>query len=83
MREASARRIWRVLEQRIGGDFHLVVVDPGCIRIEPDGIGIGDEMNLMPAQGEFEAEFGGDDAAAAIGGIAGDPDFHVRLGLRE
>jgi hypothetical protein len=32
----------------------------------------------VAASGEFLAELGGDDAGAAVGGVAGDPDFHGR-----
>ena len=68
--------IGRILKKRIGGDFHLVVVDARDIRIEPDGIGVTDEVDLVAASGQFEAQFRGDNAAAAVGGIAGDTDFH-------
>jgi hypothetical protein len=30
----------------------------------------------VAAGGEFHAEFGGDDAGAAVGGVAGDADAH-------
>jgi hypothetical protein len=30
----------------------------------------------MAAGGEFHAEFGGDDAGAAVGGVASDADAH-------
>ena len=71
-RERQAIR--RVLEQRIVGNFHFVVVDARNAGIEPDRIRVGDEVNLVAARREFEAEFGGDDPAAAVGGIAGDAD---------
>src|SRR5262249_57056780 len=34
--------------------------------------------HVVAAMGELEAELGGDDAAAAVGRIAGDADFHKR-----
>lgn len=33
-------------------------------------------MDLMSAFGELDAELGGYDARAAVGGIAGDADLH-------
>src|SRR5579875_1113099 len=33
-------------------------------------------MHLVPGGGQFDAKFGGPDAAAAVGGIAGDSDLH-------
>jgi hypothetical protein len=33
-------------------------------------------MDFVSAQGEFHAEFGGDDAAAAVRRITGDADTH-------
>ena len=68
--------VGRVLEERVVGDFDLVIVDARGIGIEADRIGVGDEVDLVAAGGQFQAEFGGDDAAAAVGGIAGDADVH-------
>ena len=33
-------------------------------------------MDFVSGGGEFDAEFGGDDSGAAVGGIAGDADAH-------
>jgi hypothetical protein len=33
-------------------------------------------MDFVTALGQFKAQFSGDDAAAAIRRIAGNPDFH-------
>jgi hypothetical protein len=41
--------IRRILEQRVGGDFHFVIVNPRRARIQPDGIGVADEMHLVSA----------------------------------
>jgi hypothetical protein len=51
-------------------------MDARGIRVQADGIRVGDEVDLMPARGEFHAELGGDDAAAADGGVTDDPDVH-------
>ncbi len=69
--------IRRILEQRIVGNFHFVIVDAGSAGVQPDGIGVGDEMDVVAAVGQLQAKLGGDDAAAAVGGIAGDSDPHV------
>ena len=70
------KTIGRILEQRIVGHFHFVIVDARRTRVQPDGIGVGNEMDLMAARGQFQTEFGGDNAAAAVRGIAGDADLH-------
>ena len=46
------------------------------VGVHADGRGIADEMNVVAAGGEFLAELGGDDAGAAVGGIARDADAH-------
>ena len=68
--------VGRILEQRIVGDFHLVIVNARHIRVEPNGVGVGDEVDFVAARGQFQAQLRGDDAAAAVGGITGDADFH-------
>ena len=73
---SEGERVRRVDEERVVGDFDFMIVDVGCIRVEADGIGIADEMDFVSAQGEFHAEFGGDDAAAAVRRITGDADTH-------
>ena len=46
--------------------------------VQADGIRVGDEVDFVAARGEFQPKLGGDDAAAAVGGIAGDADLHMR-----
>ena len=70
--------VGRILEEGVGGDLHFVVMNPRNARIETNGIGVTDEVDLMAACGELQAQFGGDDAAAAIGGVTGDADVHGR-----
>ena len=74
------QRVRRMIKQRVRRDLNLVEKDPIARAGQADGHGIADEMNLMAASGEFDAQFGGHDARTAIGRVAGDPDFH---GLRE
>ena len=66
----------RIIEQRIARHFDFVIVNVGFLAAQPDGLGIGDEMNLVAALGQFESEFRGHHAAAAVGGITGDPNLH-------
>ena len=51
-------------------------VDVRVVGVHADGRGVADEMDVVAAGGEFLAELGGDDAGAAVGGVAGDADFH-------
>src|SRR5579872_2151826 len=64
-----------MLEERIAVDVHLVEVDVGFAAIEAEGRRRGDEVDFVAAGGEFDAEFSGDHAAAAIRGITGDTDL--------
>jgi hypothetical protein len=65
-----------VIEKRVAGDFDLVKMDVRVVGIHADGRGVADEVDVVAARGEFLAEFGGDDAGAAVSGVAGDADFH-------
>ena len=60
----------------IRDSFHLVVVDARQVLIEPNGVGVADEMDFVAARRQFQAELGGDDPAAAVRGITGDADSH-------
>src|ERR1022692_4857304 len=67
----------RVLKERIVRDLHLVIVDARGIRVQTDRIRISDEMDLVPARGQFHSQFGGDNPAAAVSWIASDADVHL------
>src|SRR6266478_1244608 len=54
----------RILEQRVIRDFDLVIVDARRPRIEPDWIGVSDEVDVVPAVGQLEPQLGCDNAAA-------------------
>jgi hypothetical protein len=43
---------------------------------QPEGPFVAEEMNFIPPPDEFLAESGGQNAAAADGGITCDADFH-------
>ena len=70
------QRVRRMVEQRVGGDFDFVEMDVRIVGVHADRRGVADEVDVVPAGGELLAEFGGDDAGAAVGGIAGDADAH-------
>src|SRR2546425_2452095 len=53
-----------------------MIKNPRLIRIDPDRIGVADEMDVMAAIGQLEPELGGHDPAAAVRWIAGDSDPH-------
>ena len=66
----------RVMKQRILRDFDFVIVNARNSGIEPDRVRIRDEVHLVAAIGQFQTQFCGDDAAAAVRRIAGDSDPH-------
>ena len=72
----ESKRVRRVIEKRIAGDFDLVKMDVRIVGIHADRRGVADEMDVVAASGEFLAEFGGDDAGAAVRGVAGDANLH-------
>ena len=67
----------RILEQRIAADVHFVEVDARQERRQPEGLLVGDEVDLVPALRERDAELRRDRAGAAVRGIAGDADLHA------
>src|SRR6266545_4670661 len=44
--------------------------------VEADGVRVADEVDLVPAIRQLQAQLGGHDAATAIRWIAGDSDLH-------
>ena len=69
-----------VLEQAVGVDAHRVVADAGHVRREPEGPLVADEVHVVPAAGEVDAQGRREDAAAPHRGVAGDadPEWAVR-----
>ena len=51
--------VGRVIEERVRRDFHLMKIDIFVRRAQPDRHRVTDEMNLVAARSEFDAEFGG------------------------
>ena len=72
----EGQRVRRMVEERVGNHFHFVEMDARIVRIHADRRRVTDEMNVMAAGGKFHAELGGDDAGAAVGGVAGDAYAH-------
>ena len=60
-----------------------MIEDVALPAAQAKGLRVGDEVHLMAARGELDAKLGGDDAAAAVGGIAGDADLHRRFPCRK
>ena len=69
-----------VFEERVGGYGDFVEVDVGLSAGEAEGLRGGDEVDLVAASCQFDSKLGGDDSAAAVGGIAGDSDLHAAPG---
>ena len=67
--------VGRMLEQRVVVDIDLVEVDVGFAAVQAERRRRGDEVDFVAARGKLDAELGGDDAAAAVGGVAGDADL--------
>jgi len=74
--------VGRVFEERVVGDGDFVKLDVLLAAAEAEGLRVGDEVDLVASGGELDAELGGDDSAAAVGGIAGDSDLHGEPGYR-
>ena len=62
--------VGRVFEKRIGGEFHLMVLDPGVKAREPEGLLVRYEMNLVPPGCQVLAQFRGHHTAAPVRRIA-------------
>lgn len=75
--DGEGERVGGVVEEWVLDDLGLMEVDAGIAGVHADGRGIGDEMHVVAAGSEFLPEFGGDDARAAVGGVACDANTHV------
>ena len=71
------RRVRRVLEQRIGRNFHFVVIHTRRIGVQANGIGVRNEVHVMASVGEFQAKLCGDDAASAVRRVTGNANPHA------
>ena len=73
----QGQRIGRMVEEGIGGDFHLVKMDARARFYKTHRRGVADEMNLVSALRQFLPQLGGYYAAAAVRGIASNSYFHA------
>ncbi len=73
--------VGRVLEEGVIGNRHLVIENALFAAGEAEGARIGDEVDLVTAGRELNAEFCRDHSAAAIGRITGDADLHGPIPL--
>ncbi len=71
--------VGRMLEQRIVKQLHLMEVDVAFAAGEPERRGRRDEMDIVAARRELDAELGRDDAGAAVGWVTGDADLEWQL----
>jgi len=65
-----------VVEERVGSHLDFVEENMGIVQVHADRWGVTDEMDIVTASGKLLAEFGGDDAGAAVSGVAGDAYAH-------
>jgi hypothetical protein len=63
-------------EERIICNRDLVIMDAGFAACEAEGRQVGNEVDVVAAVGELDAELSSDDSAAAVSGIARDANFH-------
>jgi hypothetical protein len=70
------------LEQRVARDRNLVIEDAVIASAEPEGLRVGDEVNLVTGCCEFDPKFSRNYSRPAIRGITRDPDAHHAFQLR-
>src|SRR4051812_2353692 len=69
--------VWRILEERIAADVDFMEVDARRERRQPERHRVADEVDLVAASREGDAELGREGAGAAVGRITGDADLHA------
>src|SRR2546430_10936448 len=65
-----------MIEKRVSHDLYFVKMNAVGIRVQANGRGVADEVDLVPASGQLDAKLGGHDAGAAVSGVARDADAH-------
>src|SRR5947207_14964763 len=68
--------VWRMIEQGIRCDLDLVEKDVRVVQVHSDGRSVADEVDVVAAGRQLLAEFGRDNAGAAVGGVASNADAH-------
>ena len=59
--------VGRIVEQRVARNLDFVIMNMGLRFGQADGLRVRDEMNLVSALSQLQAQFGGHHAAAAVG----------------
>lgn len=75
--DRERERIRGMVEQWIGNHRCLMEVDSRIVCLHPDGLGIGDEIDVVATSRELLAKLGSDDARATVGRVSGDADTHM------
>src|SRR6266566_4224388 len=70
------QRVGRMVKERVGNHLHFVKVEALTVEAQADGRCIANEVDLVAARGELDAELRGDDAGAAVSEVASDADAH-------
>jgi hypothetical protein len=70
------QRVRRVVKERVGNHLYFVKMDALTVEAQADRRSIANEVDVVAARGELDAELGGDDAGAAVSGVASDADAH-------
>jgi len=65
-----------MVKERVGNHLHFVKVEALTVEAQADRRCIANEVDLVAARGELDAELRGDDAGAAVSGVASDADAH-------
>ena len=68
--------VGRIVKQRIARHLDFVEMNVGLGFRQPDGLRVRDEVNVVAALRQFQAQLGGHHSAAAVGRITRDPDLH-------
>src|SRR3954452_1586640 len=64
------------MEKRVVRNLDFVIKDAGSSHIQADRGCVTDEVHFMPPVREFEPEFGGNNPAASVGGVASNANPH-------
>lgn len=73
------QRVRRMIKKWITRDLNLMKENVRIAEVHANRRSIADEMNVVAARGQFLAKLGGNDAGAAVRGIAGYADSHILL----
>ena len=69
--------VWRIFEQRVPADIHLMEVDARQERRESERLLVRDEVDLVAAAREGDPELRRHRTGSAVRWVAGDTDLHA------